>query len=75
MRDIERASDLTEVSGNEIPRIGNAARLLWNLAAQYSIPESHAFDLKSEVDVATRCVAVGTNSFVGLLHEWARFIR
>ena len=40
-RDIERASDLTEVSGNEIPRIGNAARLLLNLAAQYSIPESH----------------------------------
>jgi len=72
MRDIERASDLTEVSGNEIPRIGNAATLL---SAQYSIPESHAFYLKSKVDVATRCVAVGTDSFVGLPHEWARFIR
>ena len=42
-RDIERASDLTEVSGNEIPRIGNAARLLLNLAAQYSIPELHVW--------------------------------
>jgi hypothetical protein len=74
MRDIERASDLTEVSGNEIPRVRGAAKLLLNLAAQSSIPKSHAFYLKSEVDVATRCVAIGTDSFVGLLHEWARFI-
>ena len=74
MRDLERANDLTELSGNEI-RVRGAAKSLLNLAAQSSIPKSHAFDLKSEVDVATRCVAVGTNSFVGLLHEWARFIR